>query len=381
MAWATDSLELRAGKIYLRNIRVEDDPAIAEAVHDPAGWPGTAWGVDTKESILEMLRRQREAHTRLECNPFVYFVDDEVAGITRFLNISPSRRGLEIGGTWVAPRWRRSFVNTEVKRLLLGHCFETIGAVRVEFRVDCHNYASQMNVLRLGNVFEGKIRHWQVRKDGTVPDGLLYSMTHHEWGEAKERFTYLARNESPPPKFLPVEAHTERLRLRLYKLADSPGLLDLAKRNRESLVDSFPQIGKLREENEVRAYIAEKTHGASAGTTFYYGVWDRRGDRPIGQFQLKNLDWRLKSAELGYFLDESARRRGFAQELLHWALAELEERRGFRRLFVRVLLDNSPSLALAKKMGFREEGILRRSFLTGRGKAADTVLLARYGGF
>jgi len=101
------------------------------------------------------------------------------------MRLEPSNKSLEIGGTWVAPKWRKSFVNTEVKFLLLQYCFETLSAERVEFRVDGRNIESQRAVLRIGAKLEGRLRTRQLYPDGVARDGLLFSVIRPEWSNVK----------------------------------------------------------------------------------------------------------------------------------------------------------------------------------------------------
>jgi RimJ/RimL family protein N-acetyltransferase len=133
----------------------------------------------------------------------------------------------------------------------------------------------------------------------------------------------------------------------------------------------------MRTLEEAEAYIAKEAHAAAAGSAFYYAVRERKTKRQIGQLQIKNLQWKAKSAELGYFVDAEWRRRGVGEELVEIALQELFAKRGFRRVVIRAIPGNEASLGLARKMGFREEGVLRSEFLTGRGEWADVVVTAR----
>ena len=50
---------------------------------------------------------------------------ETVVGSTRFGNVSPEHRHAEIGWTWIATPWQRTAVNTEAKRLMIAHAFET----------------------------------------------------------------------------------------------------------------------------------------------------------------------------------------------------------------------------------------------------------------
>ncbi len=108
-------------------------------------------------------------------------------GSTRFLNIRRPHRCLEIGYTWLAPSVQRSAINTECKLLLLEHAFETLGAVRVEFKTDGRNERSQRALERIGAVREGVFRRHMVMWDGFVRDSVYYSILDREWPAVKSR--------------------------------------------------------------------------------------------------------------------------------------------------------------------------------------------------
>ncbi|MBK7963359.1 MAG: GNAT family N-acetyltransferase [Bdellovibrionales bacterium] len=377
MNWATEPLYVANDKITVRTITKNDIEDIVEAIHDPKGWSGRMWGIDTPEKIRDMLQKQIEGQVKGECHPMVYFVDGKVAGITRYHSLFPGRKALEIGGTCIAPNWRRSFVNTEVKNILLTYAFEKLRTVRVELRVDCLNYVSQMNVLRLGATFEGIIRHWQVRKNGDLPDGMLYSITNKDWPTVKERLIALQNRQKPKTPFLPWEIEHGDLQLKVSRLTDANDLLELTKRNKKSLIESFPQSACMESSEQAYSYIAERTHWAASGTAFYYGVRHKKNNQLIGQFHIKHINWKSLSAELGYFIDAGYRRQGIASQLIELAIEELFAKRNFRRITLRAITNNDPSIKLAEKLGFRREGILRAEFTTGTGEFVDTVLFSK----
>lgn len=120
------------------------------------------------------------------------------AGSTRYLDIQPSNRGLEIGWTWVGAPWQRTAVNTECKYLLLRHAFETLGALRVQLKTDARNLRSQRAIERIGGVREGTLRRNRVLWDGFVRDTVCYSLLDEEWPAAKRALeARLARGAGP----------------------------------------------------------------------------------------------------------------------------------------------------------------------------------------
>ena len=115
---------------------------------------------------------------------------DTVMGTTSYHDIMPAIDRVEIGWTWYARSTQRSHVNTCAKLLLLVHAFETLGAKVVGWRTDNYNFASQQAIERLGAKKDGVIRHHAVRRDGTVRDTVMYSVTAGEWPEIKAHLLY-----------------------------------------------------------------------------------------------------------------------------------------------------------------------------------------------
>ncbi|WP_424950103.1 GNAT family N-acetyltransferase [Deinococcus sp.] len=118
---------------------------------------------------------------------FVKLVEGELAGSTRYLEMRPAHRGLEIGSTWLAPAFMRSGANRVFKRLAMAHAFEVMGLSRVQLKTDILNTRSQAAIEALGAVREGVLRRQMVRPDGTLRDTVMYSVVQEEWPEVKAR--------------------------------------------------------------------------------------------------------------------------------------------------------------------------------------------------
>jgi len=116
---------------------------------------------------------------------------DKVIGSTRYLNIRPEHRSLEIGWTWLGQNWQRTAINTETKLLLLSHAFEKLGCVRVEFKTDTRNERSQRALQRIGATKEGVLRNHMIVQDEFVRDSVYFSVISSEWLDVKERLERL----------------------------------------------------------------------------------------------------------------------------------------------------------------------------------------------
>ncbi|MDZ4829708.1 MAG: GNAT family protein [Phycisphaerae bacterium] len=122
-----------------------------------------------------------------------------IIGSTRFHDIAAHIDRVEIGYTWYAARWQRSRVNTACKLLLLAHAFDVVGCGVVGFRTDNFNFASQRAIIALGAHQDGVLRHFQLRRDGSVRDTVMFSILAAEWPDVKKHLTArLARHAAEP---------------------------------------------------------------------------------------------------------------------------------------------------------------------------------------
>ncbi len=165
-------------------------PGLAEIGAGQPFWDFMVYG--KIETAADMLGWVRDLQSRAEKGtdlPFavIHLASGRVAGATRYLNIMPKDRGLEIGGTWYGLEFQRTMVNTECKYLLLKHAFETLGCIRVQLKTDLRNERSQKAIERLGAVKEGILRNHMILPDGRIRDSVFYSIIDSEWSEIKKR--------------------------------------------------------------------------------------------------------------------------------------------------------------------------------------------------
>jgi N-acetyltransferase len=108
-------------------------------------------------------------------------VSGRIIGVTSYHDIIPTARRVEIGWTWYAKSFHRTHVNTACKWLMMSHAFEVLNCTVVGWRTDNVNFASQRAIERLGAKKDGVIRSHFVRRDGTIRDTVMYSVTEQEW--------------------------------------------------------------------------------------------------------------------------------------------------------------------------------------------------------
>jgi N-acetyltransferase len=187
-----EPVTLQSAAVRLEPMTADHAAALEAAARDGELWNLRITSVpaphETATYVAVALQGSAEGHML----PFVVVdaASGRVIGSTRYHDIVPAVERLEIGYTWYSKSWQRSHVNTTAKLLLMQHAFETLGAKLVGWRTDNYNFASQRAIERLGAKRDGVLRHHALRRDGTVRDTVMYSLTTGEWPEVKAHLQY-----------------------------------------------------------------------------------------------------------------------------------------------------------------------------------------------
>ena len=253
------------------------------------------------------------------------------------------------------------FCGKELAELLLQICAEHSSVERLEPLAEPPAESGRIGIVRT------------MRPGGMAPlaDRQRGGISYQEAGQPP-RLTSVHDMEK---RAFPERIQTERLLLRAYQ-DDTASILELLEPNREQLVREFPQMAWMRTREEAQDFLKQKAEQWQSGKTFCYGIWRTEGGKQVGQIQVKNISWDIPSAELGYFIDGSCRRKGFATETIRAILRVAFQELGFQRIYVRILPSNPESFALAKKVGFQVEGVHRKAFRCGFGQLHDVHYMA-----
>jgi N-acetyltransferase len=167
---------------------------LAVVGNDPSLWRYNPYGQVADETTMrDWMMRALHARDQGTEQPFVviHLATGKVAGTTRYMDIRPAHRGLEIGATWYGIDFQRTVVNTEAKYLLLRHAFEELGCIRVQFKADARNERSLKAIERIGAVREGILRNHIIMPDGVYRHSVYFSILDSEWPVVKIRLEEL----------------------------------------------------------------------------------------------------------------------------------------------------------------------------------------------
>ena len=181
MSWP-GAVKLRGPHGALAPLAHEHHDALCEAARDGELWKLWYTAVPSPEGMAAEIGRRLALQAAGSMLPFtVIDAAGRVAGMTTYMNVDAKHRRVEIGSTWTAASAQRSALNTQCKRLLLGHAFEALDCIAVEFRTHRLNTQSRRAIERLGAQLDGILRAHSLASDGSVRDTAVYSITAPEW--------------------------------------------------------------------------------------------------------------------------------------------------------------------------------------------------------
>jgi RimJ/RimL family protein N-acetyltransferase len=155
--------------VRLEPLELRHEPDLAAAAADGALWE--LWFTvvpapeETHSYIEKALAGQREG--RMLPWAVRNLATGAIVGSTRFHDVVSDIDRVEIGYTWYAKSWQRSYIKV------------------VGLRTDKFNFASQRAIEALGAKKDGVVRHFGTRRDGSARDVVMYSIIATEWPEVK----------------------------------------------------------------------------------------------------------------------------------------------------------------------------------------------------
>jgi RimJ/RimL family protein N-acetyltransferase len=194
LAFVSDTT-LSGEHVRLVPLRQAHHDDLVDAVRDGELW--TLWytAIPTPEGMAAEIERRLRLQEAGSMLPFaVLDPSGRAVGMTTYMNIDATNRRVEIGSTWYRRSVQRTALNTEAKRLLLGHAFDTLHCIAVEFRTHWFNHASRRGIERLGAKLDGVLRSHQINPHpdahGALRDTCVYSIIASEWPSVRAHLDF-----------------------------------------------------------------------------------------------------------------------------------------------------------------------------------------------
>jgi ribosomal-protein-serine acetyltransferase len=157
--------------------------------------------------------------------------------------------------------------------------------------------------------------------------------------------------------------------LRPYTVQDAEALFGVIDANRVRLARWFHWVDDATDPASQVSFI--ESRGADGRSLDANGIW-------VGEELAGACDLMIRGAddvgELGFWLDEAFVGRGLVTRAAQALINRGYESEGLHRMQLRAGVDNLRSRAVAKRLGMREEGVLRGAGKVGGGLYVDLVI-------
>jgi N-acetyltransferase len=194
MSFTTD-VTLTGQHVRLVPLRPEHHNDLVEATCDGGLWKLWYTAIPSPEGMAAEIQRRLGLQKAGSMLPFAVLTPQgQAVGMTTYMNIDVANRRVEIGSTWYRRSVQRTALNTEAKRLLLAHAFESLNCIAVEFRTHWFNQQSRRGIERLGAKLDGVLRSHQINPhpgaQGALRDTCVYSIVASEWPSVRAHLDF-----------------------------------------------------------------------------------------------------------------------------------------------------------------------------------------------
>ncbi|NRR30627.1 GNAT family N-acetyltransferase [Oxalobacteraceae bacterium] len=151
----------------------------------------------------------------------------------------------------------------------------------------------------------------------------------------------------------------DSLSVRPIAMADAAALASLVRDNISHLEAFLPVLAQLASEEQAAAQLKRGADAFAANVTLEWHIFEH--GVLCGAVRVKDIDPGSKSAALGYYLGQQFQGRGIATSavlaVIDYCFADLE----LNRIELKCAVGNTQSAALAKRIGFTLEGVMRQA--------------------
>jgi RimJ/RimL family protein N-acetyltransferase len=175
---------LENDRVLLRPLLESDyDNLLPFALNEPDTWKYSYLSAKGKDGMRSYIKDALDNKAAGKEYPFIVYdkQTQSYAGSTRFYDIQQTWQTLQLGYTWYGEKFRGTGLNKHCKFLLLKLAFETLDALRVEFRADARNDRSIAAMKSIGCIPEGILRNNMPLQEGGRRDSIVLSILKEEW--------------------------------------------------------------------------------------------------------------------------------------------------------------------------------------------------------
>ena len=165
----------------------------------------------------------------------------------------------------------------------------------------------------------------------------------------------------------------EIISLEFLEEIHAESLLNLVNTNRHYLREWLPWVDQMQTVANFAYYISDTKKRAAEKTDFGYAIIIEKNI--VGRIGLHHINHQHRIAEIGYWLADGLQGRGIISKSCKAIIKHAFKELGLNRIEIKCGVGNDKSRAVAEKLQFKQEGILRQAELL-NGKFIDLYLYA-----
>lgn len=259
--------------------------------------------------------------------------------------------------------------------------------IRLEGNTRHDNFAMRKAFERTGFVKEAHMRQaWFSPRENRYYDAVTYGMTREDW-QAGITTPVLWDDtvvEAKEPPFNPVlldfpeEFESERLLIRAPRREDAQASYEAIVHSLEAFRPWLPFAQQEPDLAETEATLIEAEANFKLRKDLRLHFFLKETGQFVGSTGLHRIDWEVRKFEIGYWVDNRYEGKGYVTEAVERITRFAFEELGANRVEIRCDPDNVRSRAVANRLDFELEGILRNDTLSKVGnKLRDTCIYAK----
>jgi len=173
---------LHTNRLTLRKFEVSDAESMyRNYAHDERvtkflSWKPYVCTLDVARYLTQVVRE----YTDDDYYHWAIVYENEVVGSIAAITVSDKNENCELGYCIGYDFWKKG-ITSEATAAVVRFLFEEVGMHRIMAKHDAENPGSGGVMRKCGMSYEGRLRDYYLRWDGTWSDALVYSILHSEW--------------------------------------------------------------------------------------------------------------------------------------------------------------------------------------------------------
>ncbi len=170
----------------------------------------------------------------------------------------------------------------------------------------------------------------------------------------------------------------EHYEIRVLHKGDTLAFFELIENNRPRLEDFIAGIvSKTKSRTDTEIFMDEIIQKKFDKTYYPLVIIDKINNEFVGFFDVKNIDWSIPKAEIGYFIDKNQTGKGLAKKALEEIVSHFFYNLKFSKFLLRIHPENKPSINVAENCGFTVEGTIKKDYKKTNGEVVDMMYYGR----